>query len=224
MKLSKRLLAAAALVRDGGRIVDVGTDHAYLPIKLISEGKVSSAIACDIGVGPLENAAKNVARYSLEGKIDLRLSNGLEKVEANEVDHIIICGMGGELIAEIIDACHWAKSEDKRYILQPMSAADDLRKYLCENGFKVEKETLVRDAGRLYVVLLAAYDGVSRQPDLCYLYTGTVTPEQEYGKEYLERQLSRINRHIRSLENASDKSDIVVLKQVADKVAERLAE
>lgn len=224
MKLSKRLLAAAALVRDGGHIVDVGTDHAYLPIKLISEGRVCSAIACDIGKGPLENAAKNVARYSLEDKIDLRLGNGLEKIAAKEVDDIVICGMGGELIAEIIEACSWAKSEDKRYILQPMTAADDLRKYLCESGFKVEKELLVKDAGRLYVVMRAVYDGICREPDLCYLYTGTVTAEQEYGREYLQKQLSRVNKHIQSLENATDKSRISVLKKVADAISDKLRE
>ncbi len=224
MKLSKRLLTAAALVRDGGRLVDVGTDHAYLPIKLVSEGRVSAAIACDIGEGPLENAAKNVARFRLEDKISLRLSDGLEQVEESEVDDIVICGMGGELIAEIIDACPWAKNSQKRYILQPMTAADDLRRYLSLNGFKVEKELLVRDTGRLYVVMKAVFDGKCAEPAPDYLYTGTVTPEQEYGREYLERQLGRVCKHLVSLQNATDKSQTEILKEIESAIRSKLGE
>ena len=135
MKLSERLAAAATLVRDGVRIVDVGTDHAYLPAELVMSGKVTHAIACDIGEGPLDNARETVERFSLGGKIELRLSDGLEKVSPDEIDDVLICGMGGELIARILAASDWVFDGEKHLVLQPMSPADDLRVWLCENGF-----------------------------------------------------------------------------------------
>ena len=201
MKLSERLAAAATLVRDGVRIVDVGTDHAYLPAELVMSGKATHAIACDIGEGPLDNARETVERFSLGGRIELRLSDGLEKVSPDEVDDVLICGRGGELIARILAASDWVRDGEKHLVLQPMSPADDLRVWLCDNGFCVKNELVVREVRRLYIVMDAVYDGKKRVCTPEYPYIGTLSPLDGERKEYLERQLRRVNRHADSLLN-----------------------
>ncbi len=221
MTLSARLLTAATLVRDGVHVVDVGTDHAYLPVCLVESGKCPSAIACDIGVGPLENARVHVARSNLADKIELRLCDGLSGVMADEAEDIAICGMGGELIASIIEASPWTKSRDKHYILQPMTAVDDLRRYLAEEGFKVKKELLVRDAGRLYTVLSVVWTGEREDYPDEYWYIGNVTPDMPHGEEYIARQLKRIQKHADSLLKSKDEADYAVRERLLS-TAQRL--
>ena len=102
INITERLKKCGAMVEKGSKIADVGTDHAYLPIYLIKEKKATHAIACDLREGPLENAKKNIKKFGLEEKIETRLSNGLENIKENEADEVIIAGMGGILISEIL--------------------------------------------------------------------------------------------------------------------------
>lgn len=225
MKLSLRLSAAATLVRDGVRVVDVGTDHAYLPVELVKSGKCPCAIACDIGVGPLENARRHIVEFDLCDKIELRLCDGLSGIAPDEAEDISICGMGGELIASILENAAWTKSPDKHYILQPMTAVDDLRRYLAREGFTVQKEVLVRDAGRLYTVMSVAWTGEKASFDDDYWYVGTVTADQPYGTEYLTRQLNRVEKHAQSLLKAADENDLSAresLLKIADMIRNRI--
>ena len=208
MKLSLRLSAAATLVRDGVRVVDVGTDHAYLPVELVRSGKCPSAIACDIGVGPLENARGHVTEFGLGDRIELRLCDGLSGISPDEAEDIAICGMGGELIASILENAPWTKDPQKHYILQPMTAVDDLRRYLAREGFVVLKEVLVQDAGRLYTVMSVAWTGEMTSFGDDYWYIGTVTADQPYGTEYLTRQLNRVEKHAQSLLKSTDPDDL----------------
>ncbi len=158
--ISARLLAAAKLVREGSFVADIGTDHAYLPIYLCSKGKIRGAVASDINQGPLERAEINVKEYDLEDKIALHLSNGLDKINVYAPDDIVICGMGGELIAEIIDKAKWTKNENIRLILQPMTHAEKLRGFLLSNGYAIVDETIVRE-DKIYQVICAEYRGAS---------------------------------------------------------------
>ena len=135
--LDSRLSLCASFVRDGVKIADIGTDHAYLPIWLLLNGKIESALACDINEGPLNSGKADVLRYDLSDKITLRLSDGLENVEECEADDIIIAGMGGELISRILSDCSWAKNKEKRFILQPMTKCEVLIKWLYESGFEI---------------------------------------------------------------------------------------
>lgn len=219
MRLSVRLSAAATLVRDGVRVVDVGTDHAYLPVFLVQSGKCPRAVACDIGAAPLDNARAHVTASGLTDRIDLRLCDGLSAVSADEAEDITVCGMGGELIASILDAAPWTRDPSKHFVLQPMTAAEDLRKYLAAEGFAVEREELVRDAGRLYLVLSVYWTGERLFPSDDYWYAGTVTAAQPYGAEYLTRQLRRVEKHAASLlsavraEDAADRERLLTIAQ-----------
>ena len=129
-KLSPRLLAVAELVREGAYVADVGTDHAYLPIYLCLSGKARGAVASDINEGPVQRAKLNIASHKLEDKILVLHTDGLRRVDILCPDDVMICGMGGELIAEIISGAEWLKKRRNRLILQPMTQADKLRDYL----------------------------------------------------------------------------------------------
>ncbi len=158
VKLSKRLSTVASFVRNGATVVDVGTDHAYLPIYLVQTKKAKKAIATDINEGPLTRAKENIAQNNLENEIVTYISNGLDNIEVYLPDDILICGMGGELIAEIIEKSIYAKNSDVNLILQPMTSVRELRDYL-KNGFSIYDETVVYEDGKFYQIICARYDG-----------------------------------------------------------------
>ena len=163
LKLSKRLRVAADLVRKGSYIADVGTDHAYLPIALCLEDRVRGAVASDINEGPILRAREHIKEYGLEARIDTVLADGLDKISPYEPNDILILGMGGELIANIISRASFVKNEAIRLILQPMTHPEVLASYLAENGFETVDEIIVQDGGRddrIYRIICARYSGV----------------------------------------------------------------
>ena len=140
IKLDERLAAAASFVRTDRRICDVGTDHALLPCFLCEQGAMS-VIASDVNANPLEAARANIEKYGFSDRITLLQSDGLRSVPP--CDDIIIAGMGGELIAQIIGGCSFV-SGDTRFILQPMTKAEILRRYLYANGYEILQEKALR--------------------------------------------------------------------------------
>jgi len=155
MKLSERLLKIAELVHDCSTLADIGTDHGYIPVYCVREGLCKKAIACDINEGPLKSAEENISRYGLGEKIDTRISDGLKELDTNEADTIIIAGMGGFLIRDILIAGADKISADTRLILQPMVAAAELREFLCANGYEIITEKLAREDDKFYNIILA---------------------------------------------------------------------
>lgn len=171
IKLNERLMTAVQFVREGSKLADIGTDHGYLPIFLILEGRISFAIAADINKGPLDKADENIHKYSLDGKIKTALCDGLTRIDKREVDDIAIFGMGGELIVKILDEAPWLKDTSKRLILQPMTHPEKLRKYLADNGYRIIGEALSFDRGKIYQTICAEYDGIIREfDDITLLY------------------------------------------------------
>lgn len=150
MLLSKRLLSIAGYVVPGNRVVDVGTDHGYIPIWLVEKGICSHVIASDIKEGPLKKAIENAAKSEVDDSIDFSLSAGLDGCSPDAVDTIIIAGMGGETIIGILNAAPWAK--EKTLIIQPQTKIPELRSWMNENGYDITNASLVDDAGRIYVV------------------------------------------------------------------------
>ena len=137
-----RLRSAERYLPRGCRIADVGTDHAYLPIYLAQKGIVSHALACDINQGPIESARENIRRWGLEDVISTLQTDGLHGVEDYAPDHVLIFGMGGELIVKILSEAPWLRKGNVTLILQPMTRASVLRKWLLENGFAIVGESL----------------------------------------------------------------------------------
>ena len=157
MKLTDRLLKIASLVSDGKKIADIGTDHGYIPVYLLKEGKVPFAVLADVNKGPLDNAHKEVIQNNLLDKVDLRL--GLEILEIGEVEEVIIAGMGGILISELLEAKKEVAHNVEKLILQPMQAQEELRYYLLNNGYEILEEVLVREDFRIYEIIVAKYTG-----------------------------------------------------------------
>lgn len=191
----------------GSKIADVGTDHAYLPIYLIENGIAVSAIATDIHQGPLDAANKNIAAAGIVG-IKTLLCDGLMAVSPDEVDTVIIAGMGGDTIAHVLSCAEWLKDEEKLLILQPMSSADSARIYLAENGYEVLKEVAVLDAGRVYPVMTARYCGVKREISFYESAVGK-TDQNPDGAEYeyllsVYTSLSKKAESIKDIERLAD--------------------
>ena len=199
ISLGIRLRAAASFVRGCGVLADIGTDHAYLPVFLIQSGLASHVIASDIGEGPLGNAKKTVEAYGLTDAVELRLSNGLQQYMPNEVNEILICGMGGNLIEEILTAAPWVKSPNMHLVLQPMTHAEDVRRYLCENGFEIEKELAVADGGRVYLQLSALWTGQKKNYPVGYYYFGSLLHQNDAAQTIVKKQLKRVKTRLSSL-------------------------
>ena len=156
MKLSKRLQTIADFVKKGAVVADIGTDHAHIPIYLIKNNIISKAYACDINKGPLEKAKENINYYGVKN-IELRLSNGLEKLKTDEADTVIIAGMGGELITDILEKGRRFFESKRKFILSPHTKIDEVRKFLLSNGFEITKEDMCIDEGKFYTVMEAKY-------------------------------------------------------------------
>jgi len=155
IKLSSRLNAIAALVPTGSSVVDVGTDHGYLPIYLTQAGTYGQIAASDINPGPLEHARRSAEAYGVRDRIQFFLCPGLSFPGSAQYQTVIIAGMGGELIASILRNAPWTKT-GKALILQPNSKIDTLNTWLIENGYQITDARLVNDSGRLYQVLAAS--------------------------------------------------------------------
>ncbi len=149
--LSPRLKALADQVPPGSLLADIGTDHAMLPVWLLCRGVIERAVATDLRESPLKSARENARRFGVEEKISFRLGDGLQVLNSDEADVIVIAGMGGDTIAAILEAAPWALGGEHLFLLQPMSSVHELRSRLQNHRFDILSESLCTDAGRRYV-------------------------------------------------------------------------
>ena len=153
--ISKRLELVASFVPQGAILLDVGSDHAYLPIELVERGQIEAAIAGEVVEGPYQSAVKNVEAHGLNEKIQVRLANGLAAFEeTDQVSVITIAGMGGRLIATILQEGLEKLANVERLILQPNNREDDLRIWLQDNDFQIVAESILEEAGKFYEILV----------------------------------------------------------------------
>lgn len=223
-RLGKRLIKIADFINSGSRVADIGTDHAVLPIHLIRSGKVEQVIATDINKKPLMKAEENVDAAGLSDYIQLRLGNGLECIAPNEVDTIVIAGMGGELIADILAAAPWLRSENYRLILQPMSRSERLREYLMQNRFTPLFEEAGTDAGRHFTVIVAETEQFKGEYPPCYCYAGLVlqSPTEE-GLAYLGYTADLLRRRAEMIPAEERESELFrELTEAAEFIESRL--
>lgn len=203
LRLSPRLAAAASLIEGGRKYVDIGTDHAYLPVWLVQNGKCAHVLATDIGVLPLKNAEKTLRRYGSESSVSLRISNGLRNVRPEEAEEISVCGMGGTLIAAILAEAPWIKKPGMRLVLQPMTHGEDVRKYLCENCFAIRKEICITEPPRrVYCCIAAEYSGNAVRVSPGFYYFGTLLGAEGAAEEYVRKQFDRIVTRAEALRRA----------------------
>ena len=162
--LSKRLGMAAALVTHGNSVADVGCDHAYTSIYLLEAGISPRCIAMDVRQGPLERANINIRAHCLEGRIETRLSDGLASMLPGETATVLITGMGGQLICDILSAFPDKTRAARELVLSPQSEVGKVRTFLYENGFDIVKEAMCFDAGKYYIAMKAVPCGTHKRP------------------------------------------------------------
>lgn len=158
MRLGARLQAIADLVEQGTSLVDIGTDHAYLPIYLVERKIVSRAVAGEVSDGPYKAAQQTIDNAKLQGVqgcVQLRLGDGLQVIEPGEIETAVMAGMGGATIIGILEGAPRVARSLKRLIIQPMVAAAAVRRWLFDNGWYIDNEVLVVDDGRLYEIITA---------------------------------------------------------------------
>ncbi|MBR3631367.1 MAG: SAM-dependent methyltransferase [Oscillospiraceae bacterium] len=219
--LSARLQACASFVTQGGRICDVGTDHALLPVWLVEQGIAAEAIAADIGSGPLQAAERTIAAHGLTGRIRTILSDGLANIPEREVTDIIIAGMGGETMVHILASAPFPL-DGKRLILQPMTKAEILRQWLYSHGFVIREECCAREDNRLYAVMLAEYTGACYKIALWALRIGAMDLTDPDCLAYAEQQLARLTRRSEAMRRAGTPDGAA--EEMAEALRERLEE
>lgn len=205
-KLDDRLRTIASLVRRDARVGDVGCDHGYLICALVRDGLSPGGVACDINPKPLQKARDEVFRCGLQEKIDCRLGDGMNPLLPDEVDDVVIAGMGGETIISILEQSDgWRRYPNKHFLLQPMTKAPLLRQWLCANGFGIlcERACVVNDLP--YTVMQVAYTGIKfllGEYDL-YRYAGELTcdPSPE-AKCFLWRSVHALRQRAQGIQES----------------------
>ena len=168
IKLTPRLAAVASLVEACDAVADIGTDHGFLPTYLVQNNICKHAVASDINEGPLKSSVRTAQAYSVTDMLEFICAPGLDGVKPGSVDTVVIAGMGGETIVDILKAASWVKEYKTKLVLQPQSKFELFENYLNENGFSVEKAVLVKDAGRLYIAFAVQYSGEISDKDITY--------------------------------------------------------
>lgn len=219
MQLSKRLEAVASFVTEGSKVADVGTDHGYIPIYLVETGKVKKAIAMDINKGPLERAGANIKKSGLEDRIETRLSDGLKELKRDEVDTLVIAGMGGGLIIKILDEGKEVLKSVKELVLSPQSEISLVRKYLQERKLSIVKETMLKEDGKYYTVMKVVHgrtesNKVSKDGDVLL----------EYGEYLLKKADPVLKEFLLKEENTCHIIERELLRQNSNAAKVRLKE
>jgi tRNA (adenine22-N1)-methyltransferase len=195
-RLSPRLQKIADMVKHP-TLLDVGSDHAYLPIYLLKMGRISFALATDIAKGPLGRGRLNADKAGFGDKIDFLLADGLSGIEAGAYETCVIAGMGGENIISILRDNPKAAKNFKQLILSPQRNAPDVRRFLHEEGYEINDEAMVADGGKFYNILECVADMRTRnaRPYSQTDYTfGQILIEQKSPvlKEYLQKEIKKI--------------------------------
>lgn len=201
--MNKRLNCIISHIPNGCGLIDVGTDHGYLPLELLHRGYPGRLFASDIRSGPLQAARRSAREAGAEEQISFQLADGLDSCDPDAVDTIVIAGMGGDTICGILDRAEWCM--DRRYtlVLQPMSRAEVLRYWLVNNEFEILDEDLVEDNNVIYAVLTARFDGCTRLNE-AELYTGAFSMLHDHVlfSPFLEQQIQRFRSALRGMESS----------------------
>lgn len=200
LKLTPRLQAIADGINESKVLADVGTDHAYLPIYLMQQGKISKAIATDINKGPIEIAQRRIKQYMLEGKIETRQGSGLMVLKPQEADTIVIAGMGGMLISEILEQSKAVAEAAQIIVMQPMLDSGRLRSYLIENGFEIVDEQLAKEESKIYEILWAKYTGnIQKAASLMDIGPIIIEKKHPLAVEFIDKKMTELKNILQKL-------------------------
>lgn len=214
LALQPRLQLLADMVPAGSRLADVGTDHGYLPVYLLQQGRISRAIASDIVDGPLQHARQTAAEYEVDG-IDFRLCPGLDAIAPHEADTVVIAGMGGETIQAILTAAPWTADGSHLLLLQPMTKVEYLRKWLVDKGYAFTEERLVWDKDHLYPVF-AVRGGTQPPLTAAQQYGGVLLDGDPLYGAYLDERIGKLQKAVEGLQKSSVVESTVKVKELTE--------
>ncbi|MEG1429485.1 MAG: class I SAM-dependent methyltransferase [Hydrogenoanaerobacterium sp.] len=205
--LDERLSLLAGLVRQNTVAADIGADHGQLITWLVARGVCTRGYSCDINEKPLLHSRATARRFGVEDKISFVLSDGLEKLDENAVDDVIIAGMGGDLIAEILERGHWHSGKHS-FILQPMTRPDELRRRLCLGGYSITAEHAAQANGFCYSAILAHYSGKPLPCTPLFAAVGLLPQEgTATANEYIKRRAAKVQKKLLGLKAAKNRTE-----------------
>lgn len=200
IRIDDRLKAICSMVERCSVFADIGSDHAYVPISLLLENVIDYAIISDVNRGPVETARKNVRRYSLEDRTEFIIGSGFEKIDTGRVDCAAVCGMGGELIRDILKNSIDKVRKIGCLVLQPMNSQDVVRRFLHENSFTITGEDIVRDGNHFYSIIRAVPVADERQYDEIFYEIGHY-PYEHGNERYVDYLNHLIKKNTTIIEN-----------------------
>ncbi len=210
IKLSKRLQAVADLVKPNSRLLDVGSDHAYLPTYLVQQEKIDFAIAGEVVKGPYQIARNHVAEQNLQEKIEVRLADGLAAFEENDaITSVVIAGMGGILISEILEAGKDKLSQVEQLILQPNNHEESLRSWLMDHDFVITSEKILLEAGKIYEIIVAEHGTTELNETELEFGPYLLQEKSEVFRQKWNKELNTLNKILERLPENHEKRTTV---------------
>ena len=226
--MSKRLETIMSMIKPGVGVADVGTDHAYLPVLLIKNGYKGNVFASDINVGPLKKAELDIEAAGCTGCINLLLCNGLDGYNPDDIDTIVVAGMGGDTITGILDRAEWCCKPGMRLILQPVTKPEILRFWLVNNEFKITEERYVSENGTIYQIICAE-PGKSDKYSDAELFVGSFSQIRNLDlfEEVMSLHVKRFENAVSSLDKA-EKQELrcwqAMLRNIIDELQSEMGE
>ena len=211
IELSQRMRAVADMVRPGSRVCDIGCDHAFVSIYLVANGIADRVIASDVRTGPCAIARDNIARWNMSDRIDLRLGDGLSTIHEGEAESVIIAGMGGMLITDILENGKNVVRTTRQLVLQPQSEIEHVRRYIHSHGWVIQRECMLKDAGKYYVVMDVR---TTQNPDQCSHNDDMLEIYYKYGRVLIEGHSPVLKEYL--LENHASSEAILDRLRRAD--------
>jgi len=194
LKLPERLGVIASYIEPGARVADIGTDHGFLPVYLAQRGLARGIIASDISARSLASAKRTAAKYGVTDKIEFITAPGLDGIDRSQIDTVLIAGVGGETIADILQAAPWLNPQKHRLILQPQSKTDKLCQQISKCGYAVLDAMLTQDRGRIYTAILAGSGDIPDGDPEMALYSLLVKKQDPLIGIFLDEMIDRARR------------------------------
>ena len=202
--LSDRLLACCNYVKRGDRVADVGCDHGYLGIYLLTNGIAKSVIESDVAEGPLQSAMRNAVKYGTKNKMSFHLSDGVKDIP-RDFDTLVCAGMGADTIISILSAAPWLQDRKYRLILQCQSKRPELRQWLYDTGYRINRETLAKDGKFVYTIMEVVFDpGHGITPAETYITRQLLEDDHPLLPEYYERVKHGVELTVFGMKRAND--------------------
>lgn len=223
LPISQRLLACCQFIRKGDRVADIGTDHGYLSIYLLTNCIASSVIAADVAPQPLDNARRNARKYHVDAAMTCYLSDGARDIP-RDFDVMVCAGMGADTICHILETAPWLEDPRYRLILQCQSRRPELRAWLAQRGYRILRETLAQDGKFYYPVMEVTYaPGMTLTPGQCHLSPALLADHSPLLPAFYERVVDGLRRTVEGLQMASDPEQADRLPQYTAALAELTA-